>query len=100
VVVVNESFSSTTVADALFIGARVLEKLLEIGALVVYVTFIDELSRLPEATVSMVAEVLPEGPSVRTFKLSRRPADGRAYAMALARKHGLSYNELKQRVAR
>jgi DNA mismatch repair protein MutS len=100
VVVMNESFSSTTVADASFIGRRVLERLLAIGALCVFVTFIDELSSLSEATVSMVAEVLPEDPSVRTFKLTRRPADGRAYAMALARKHGLTYAQLRERVPR
>lgn len=97
VLVMNESFSSTTLADALFIGTRVLRHVTELGALCVYVTFADELASLNEATVSMVAEVVPEDPDVRTLKLSRRPADGRAYAMALARKYGLTYAALTGR---
>lgn len=94
VIVMNESFASTTLADSRFIGKRVLDKVIARGALCVYVTFVDELARLEEATVSMVAEVVPEDPEVRTFKVSRRPADGRAYAKALAEKYGLTYTGL------
>jgi hypothetical protein len=99
VVVMNEGFSSTTLADSLFIGTKVLEQLSELGALCVYVTFVDELASLNEATVSMVADVVPDDPDVRTYKVTRRRADGRAYAMALARKYGLTYASLRQRVA-
>lgn len=98
VVVMNESFSSTALEDSLFIGTRVLEQLSELGALCVYVTFVDELASLDAATVSFVAEVSPEDPDVRTFKVSRRPANGRAYAAALAGKYGLTYEELRERV--
>lgn len=98
VVVMNESFASTTLADSLFIGSKVIELLARTGALVVYVTFVDELAAQGEATVSMVAEVSPEDPDVRTFKLTRRAADGRAYALALARKHRLTYECLRERV--
>ena len=94
VIVMNESFASTTLADSRFIGTRVLEKVTAEGALCVYVTFVDELASLNKATVSMVAEVVPEDPEVRTFKLTRRPADGRAYAKALANKHGLTYTRV------
>jgi DNA mismatch repair protein MutS len=99
VLLMNESFSSTTLADSLFIGTEVLRQVSDLGALCVYVTFVDELASLNDATVSMVAEVVPEDPDVRTFKLRRRPADGRAYAMALARKYGLTYASLMGRSA-
>ena len=99
VIVMNESFSSTTLADSRFIGTRVLERVTARGALCVYVTFGDELASLNGATVSMVAEVDPKDPEVRTFKVTRRPADGRAYAKALADKHGLTYTRLFAEVA-
>jgi DNA mismatch repair protein MutS len=100
VIVMNESFGSTSLADSRFIGAKVLEQVSHLGALCVYVTFVDELASLDDATVSAVAEVSPDDPDVRTYKVSRRPADGRAYAMALARKYGLTYRQLRERVGR
>ena len=100
VVVMNESFSSTSLEDARFIGTEVLGRLSGLGALGVYVTFVDELASLNETTVSMVAEADPADPDVRTYKVTRRPADGRAYAMALARKYRLTSTALRERVLR
>jgi DNA mismatch repair protein MutS len=98
-VVMNESFSSTTLADALFLGRRVLEQLIERDLLAVYVTFIDELAALGESIVSMMSTVEAENPAVRTFKVVRKPADGLAYAAAIAEKYGLSYQSLRERLA-
>ncbi len=100
VVVMNESFSSTTLHDSRRIGAAVLQQLIERGALGVYVTFVDELAALSEATVSMVAGIAPGDPSGRTYTLARRPADGRAYALAIAERHGLTYDAVRRRIAR
>lgn len=94
VVVLNEIFSSTALADARLLSGEVLRRLGRIGAVCVCVTFIDELSRLDDSTVSMVATVDPDDPAVRTLRLERRPADGRAHALALARKYGLTYDQL------
>jgi DNA mismatch repair protein MutS len=99
VVVMNESFASTTLRDALFVGERVLDRMTGLGLLGVYVTFVDELASLNEACVSMVASVVPGNPAERTFKLVRRPADGLAYAEAIAGKYGLTYRQLKERLA-
>jgi hypothetical protein len=99
VVVLNEIFASTTLDDALFLGADVLTQVLELDCLSVCVTFVDELSTLSPATVSMVATVVPDDPSRRTFRVVRQVADGRAYASALAAKYGLSYERLKERLA-
>ncbi len=96
--VLNEMFASTTLEDALFLNREVLNRISEMDALAVCVTFIDELSHLNENTVSMVAEVLPEDPSIRTFKIIERPSDGRAYALSLAYKHGLTYRQIKERM--
>jgi hypothetical protein len=100
VVILNEAFSSTTLADAAYIGTRVLEQLTALGCLTVLVTFVDELASLNDATVSMVATVPADDPTKRTFQVVRRPADGRAYAWALADRYGLSYEKLRERIQR
>ncbi|WIV59142.1 MutS-related protein [Amycolatopsis nalaikhensis] len=100
VIVMNESFASTTLHDALFIGTHVVRRIAGIGAIAVYVTFVDELASLDEACVSLVGSVDPHDPAGRTYRLTRRPADGLAYAAALANKYGLSYESLRRRIHR
>lgn len=99
VVILNEIFSSTTPSDALELAASVMADLLARGVAGVLVTFLDELASLSEATVSMVAEVDPGDPTRRTYRVARRPADGMAHAMALAARHGLTYEQLRGRLA-
>ncbi|GAB3008088.1 hypothetical protein MBOU_49410 [Mycobacterium bourgelatii] len=99
-IVMNESFSSTTLSDALWIATQVIERVIELRCTAVYVSFIDQLASLDRACVSMVGEVVPDDPSQRTFKFTRRPADGLAYAAALAEKYGLDHDALRQRISR
>ena len=63
-------------------------------------TFVDELSSLGPSTVSMMSTVVAEDPAVRTYKVVRKPADGLAYAAAIAAKYGLSHAALRRRIAR
>jgi DNA mismatch repair protein MutS len=100
VLVMNESFASTTLHDALFLGRRVLDQVIALGALAVYVTFVDELASLGPSVVSMVGSVVPDNPAQRTYKIVRQPANGLAYAAAIAEKYGLTYEALRRRVAR
>jgi DNA mismatch repair protein MutS len=98
VIVMNESFNSTSLSDSLFVGTEVMRQILELGCIGVYVTFVDEIASLSEATVSMVSQVVPDNAAERTFKVIRMPADGRAYAWAIAEKYGLSYQRLMERI--
>lgn len=100
VVILNEIFASTTLQDGVSLGTRILRKLIQRDCVSVCVTFLDELSTVDAAVVSMVSTVKPDDPSVRTFKVVRRPADGLAYANAIAEKYGLSYQRVRARLAR
>ncbi len=97
-VIFNEVLTSTTLDDAREMGERILRRVIAAGPRCVFVTFVDELSTLDPAIVSLVCGVEKDDPTRRTFRIERRPAEGLAYAAALAGRYGLTYDAVRGKV--
>jgi len=98
IIILNEVFNSTSLKDAIFLSGKILTRIIDLNALCVCVTFIDELATLSETSVSMASTVKPDNVAERTFKIVRRPPDGLAYAISVAEKYGLTYAQLRDRL--
>ena len=98
--VINEIFASTPAQDGLKLGENMIERIAALGCNGVLVTFLSELASCSPETVSMVSTTDPENPERRTFRIVRNPPAGITCAMTLARKHGLSYEQIMRRLGK
>jgi DNA mismatch repair protein MutS len=99
IVILNEIFTSTSLNDARNLGTRIMERLIALDLLCVFVTFVDEMASMGDTVVSMMSTVVPSDPAQRTFRVIRAPADGLAHALALAEKHCVTYECIRERLS-
>ncbi len=98
IIVINEMFTSTSLQDQISLSKKIMKKILNLDLLCVWVTFIDELALFDEKTVSMVSSIVQDNPSLRTYKITRKPPDGLAYAQTIAEKHRMTYAHIMDRM--
>lgn len=96
-VIINEIFTSATSYDAYIMGNKVLQFFMDKGCMGAYVTHIYELTKDPRV-VSMVAALKNAESSVRTFRIERKPSDGKSYANSIVEKYRMTYSEIKERI--
>lgn len=94
---INEIFASTTLEDGLALGKMMMEKLTNAKVTGVIVTFLDELATYNLNTVSMMS-IMGDDQEKRTYLVQRKQPDGLAYALSLAKKYGLSYQQIIERL--
>jgi hypothetical protein len=99
IIIMNEIFTSTTLSDAILLGKRIMARILDLDLLCVCVTFIDELALLGPKVVSVASTVVPNDPATRTFKIVRKSADGKAYAVFVAERYGLTFDQITERLS-
>ena len=105
-VLLNETFSSTSAGEALYLAQDMLSGLRAIGARAVFATHLVELAEHIDAIhshidgdsklFSLVAgiKINDEGEAVRTFEIKPGIPMGRSYAQEIARRHGISLEQI------
>ena len=113
-VLLNESLSSTSSGESLYLAQDVVRILRRLGARVIYSTHMHELAgRVDElndcvegdskivSIVSSPVDADPQTPDVeiqRSYKVEARPPLGQSYAREIARRYGISYEQLEKKL--
>ena len=105
----NESLSSTSFSESLYLAQDLVRILRRVGARAIYSTHLHELAnRVDELNDSVAGEsrvisivsspIEPDGAADglnRTYKLEVRPPLGQSYAREIAARYGISYQQLE-----
>lgn len=111
-IILNESLSSTSAGESLYLAVDLVRILRLLGARTVFATHLHELAEEVPALnvepgdspvvslVSLVEEhASVDGPRIRqTYRIVPGPPRGRSYAREIAARYGISYEQLHQRL--
>ena len=98
----NETYSTTSAVDGLYLSCDLLRILKEIGSAVIFNTHIHEVARSIDEmnewpgesnVVSLVMEIKD---NVNTFHVKRSPPESRSYARNIAEKYGITYEQMQK----
>ena len=98
----NETFSTTSAADALYLSKDLLRILKEKGAAVIFNTHIHELANAIdemngwEGESDIVSIVMEIKDNKNTFRIKRSAPDTSSYARNIAEKYGITYEQMKE----
>ena len=98
----NETFSTTSAADALYLSKDLIHILKEKGASVIFNTHIHELAAcIPEmdewdGTSDIISLVMEIKDNKNTFRIKRSEPDTSSYARNIAEKYGITYEQMKE----
>jgi hypothetical protein len=114
-VLLNETFATTSAGEGLYLARDVVRLLRQLGARAIYTTHLHELASDLEqlnaetpgesAVVSMVALVVPVGAAEagetgKRFQIVLRPPVGRSYAEQIAARYGIAHAQLAELLQR
>ena len=101
--ILDEAFSGTASTEAAAVASEVLKAMSAKGCRGIFVTHIHELTELTDeinraeycvSRLDCLTVAVEEGSGKRLYKVSRTRSDGRSRASDVARKYGLSFEEL------
>jgi DNA mismatch repair protein MutS len=105
-VLLNETLSSTSFSESLYLAEDIVRILRQVGARSIYATHLHELAMAVDelnasvpgesTIISVVSSPIETGSEgMRNYKLEIRPPLGQSYARELAAHYGISYQQLK-----
>lgn len=102
-VILNETFSSTSQGEAVAVAREVLDALEAIDSTVYFSTHLSSLAETGTngARVNLIAEAVVEGDSHRrTFRIRRASGPGASFAADIARRYGVDRDGIRERLSR
>ena len=93
----NECFASTRRIDGADLSLKLLDKLLGIGCNAGFVTHYYEIADKDKRLISLTSGVESDGEKddIRTYKITKSPPEGNAYARTIAQRYGITFEQME-----